>query len=256
MILAIDIGNTNIVIGCFLRDQLEASFRIKTELGRTGDEYAVIIGELLRQRLPKFNCDAAIVSSVVPLVTPNISYMIESEFGIKPFQIDINCKTGVLWNVDVPSSMGADRIVDVVAAKYLYDVPALVIDFGTATTFDYIDEESVYQGGLIAAGLGITLDALVGKTAKLPSIELKSPESVVAKNTVTAMQAGVVTGYECVTAAVEKTIAEVGEVKHIILTGGLGEVMLEKLSNKYPNVCYDPDLTLKGMLKVWELNCK
>ncbi len=255
MILTIDIGNTNIVIGCFLRGELEASFRIKTELGRTGDEYAVIIGALLRQRLPKFNCDAAIVSSVVPLVTPNICYMVEQEFGVKPFQIDIDCKTGVTWNIEVPSSMGADRIVDVVAAKYLYGLPALVIDFGTATTFDYIDADSVYQGGLIAAGLGITLDALVGKTAKLPSIELNSPESIVAKNTVTAMQAGIVTGYECaIDGLIAKTLAEVGEVKHIILTGGLGKVMLDKLSEKYPNACYDPDLTLKGILKVWELN--
>ncbi len=246
MLLAFDIGNTNIVVGCFDGDRLISECRMRTDSGRTADEYGVILLSLLQKRLgADFKCSAAIISSVVPPLTPRIFEFVTSEFDVQPLIVGPGMKTGISIKTTDPAAVGADRIVNAVAVKKFYGLPALAVDFGTATSIDYVDAQSNYLGGVIAPGLEVSLDALVSRTAKLPRIEIAFPKTVVGRNTVSAMQSGTVLGYQCmVEGLIDRIIEEVGPVSCIVATGGLGRTVSGRL--RRPTI-YDPHLTLKGL---------
>lgn len=252
-LLVVDVGNTNIVIGGFVGDELTFEIRLATEQSRTIDEYEAVLRVLLEQKLgPKFNFTGAIVSSVVPPVTPTIIKLLNDRFGVNPLVVGPGIKTGVAIKVPDPTSVGADRIVNSVAAKALFGTPALVIDFGTATTFDFISSAGAYEGGIIAPGPVIALESLVRNTAKLPRIELAWPKAVVGNSTVTAMQSGAVIGYLClVDGLIDRICKEQGAIKHVIATGGLGRLYSEHSERI---VSYDAQLTLKGMKIIFDLN--
>lgn len=253
MLLAFDIGNTNIVVGGFDGEKLLFELRLKTDQGRTIDEYAVMLLSLIERRLgsnPKF--DGCIVSSVVPPLTPDICRMAKVHFGLEAMIVGPGIKTGLSIKTADPGAVGADRIVNAVAAKELYGLPAIAVDFGTATSFDYVSAGGAYEGGVIAPGAVVAMESLVRNTAKLPRIELVWPKSVIGKGTVAAMQAGTVVGYVCmVDGLIQRMIQEVGPVEHVVATGGLGKLFAAHSS------CiksYDPHLTLTGLRIIAGMN--
>jgi type III pantothenate kinase len=253
VLLTFDIGNTNIVVGVFQGEKLAAEFRLKTDMRRTVDEYGVLLGAFLQERFEsRPDCCAAVISSVVPPLTPVMVRLVRDRFGVEPLIVGPGIKTGISIKSANPSGVGADRVVNAVAAKRFYGLPALVIDFGTATTFDYIDAKGNYLGGVILPGIEVAAEALVSNTAKLPRVELVWPESVLGRDTVGAMQSGTVIGYHCmIEGLIEKLLAEVGAVPHIIATGGLGSLM-SRHSKRI--TAYDPHLVLRGMHYLVELN--
>lgn len=253
MLIAFDIGNTNIVVGVFQGEDLQFVLRLKTDHERTVDEYAALLFSLLDKKLPTgatFN--QAIVSSVVPPITPDITRLIQDSFSLRTLLVGPGIKTGLPIRTVDPAAVGADRVVNAVAAKTLYGAPALVIDFGTATSFDVVSSEGAYEGGIIAPGVRISLEALVKNTAKLPRIELSWPETVVGKNTIRAMQSGAVIGYAClVDGLVAKLEEEVGKFEHVIATGGLGQLFAQHSSVIHR---YEPHLTLRGLRVLASMN--
>jgi len=253
MFLAFDIGNTNIVIGAFKGETLIQELRLKTDPGRTLDEYGALIITLLTQKLGVgFKFKSAAICSVAPPVTPGIAEFVRRNLEIEPLIIDPDTKTGVPIHISEPSSVGADRIVNVVAAKKYYGCPALVIDFGTATSFDLVGPAGAFEGGIISPGVMTALEGLVRNTAKLPRIELVWPQSLIGKSTVAAMQVGAVAGYcYMVDGLIDGIEAEIGPIPHIIGTGGLGAVFT-KHSKRIKH--YDPYLTLQGIRLVAEMN--
>jgi type III pantothenate kinase len=254
MLLAVDIGNTNIVVGCFNGEELAFVFRLKTDPDRTVDEYAASLFSLFERKLGAgYAFGQCIISSVVPPLTQDIASLVEGMFGLQPLIVGPGIKTGLRINLPDPSAVGADRVVNAIAARELYGTPALVIDFGTATSFDYIDKDGSYQGGIIAPGVRGSLDSLVSHTAKLPRIELAWPDRVIGKSTVGAMQSGSVVGYVCmVDGLIARIREEVGELSHIITTGGLGELFSERCTSGIS--AYAPDLTMHGLRIIAELN--
>jgi len=263
MFLAVDIGNTNIVVGCFEGDKLLTEFRLRTELTKTRDEYGAILMELLERRVgDRVCCEAAVISSVVPPLTIPMRDILTMEFGVVPLIVSNELKTGINIKIPEPATLGADRIVNSVAVKYEYGLPALVVDFGTATTIDYVDKDANYLGGTISPGLEISLDALVSKTAKLPRIERVFPERLVCNETVPAMQAGTLIGYEClISGLIERIENETKEsFPYIVTTGGAGQMLSERINinaekkGLKPRLVYDASLTLKGILQIWKLN--
>lgn len=253
MLLVVDIGNTNIVIGAFRGEELLFEFRLKTDPGRTIDEYSALLFGLIDRKLgPGAQFSECVISSVVPPLTNDIVRLVEESFHLSPLVVGPGIKTGLSIKIANPSTVGADRVVNAVAAKVLFGTPALVIDFGTGTTFDYISKEGNYEGGVICPGAFIALDALVRNTAKLPRIEFAWPKSFVGRDTVSAMQAGSVGGYVCmVDGLVDRMVAELGPIEHVVATGGLGRVFSAHSSRIKK---YDPHLTLKGMRILAELN--
>jgi type III pantothenate kinase len=253
MLLTFDIGNTNIVVGCFQGDKLLFELRLRTESGRTIDEYQAVLATLLQQKLgATYGFKACIISSVVPPVTGDIVRLVREMLKLEPLMVGPGIKTGLQIKISEPSAVGSDRIVNSVAARELFGCPAVVVDFGTATSFDVISAEGNYEGGIIAPGINIALEALVKRTAKLPRIDLTWPKSVVGKSTVGAMQSGVLVGYVCmVDGLVDAVEKEIGEFKHVLATGGLGRVVSEH-SQRIKT--YDPHLTLKGLRVLAGLN--
>ena len=253
MLLVVDIGNTNIVIGAFKGEELLFEFRLKTDPGRTIDEYSALLCSLIDRKLgagAKFS--ECVISSVVPPLTNDLVRLVEESFGVQPLVVGPGIKTGLSIKIANPSTVGADRVVNAVAAKVLFGTPALVIDFGTGTTFDYISKDGSYKGGVICPGAYIALDALVKNTAKLPRIEFAWPKSFVGRDTISAMQAGAVGGYVCmVDGIVDRMIQELGPIEHIVATGGLGRVFSAHSARIKR---YDPHLTLKGMKILADLN--
>jgi len=252
MLLAFDIGNTNIVLGCFKGEELLFEFRLKTDPDRTIDEYAGLLFALFNRKIGKdFVFEKSIISSVVPDVTKDIIKLVEDSFNITPLVVGPGIKTGIDIKLADPSSVGSDRIVNSVAVKKLYGTPALVVDFGTATSFDYVSEKGVYEGGIIAPGLKVSLDSLVRQTAKLPRIELTYPKNVIGTNTATAMQSGALIGYVClVEGLIDKIEEEKGALSHIIATGGLGSLIAGHCKQK---IHYEPHLTLRGLRIIADL---
>jgi len=253
MLIAVDIGNTNIVVGCFEAESLLFEFRLKTDLKSTVDEYSAFFRSILAGKLADdVRCDRAIVSSVVPPLTSVFVGLLQSDFDVDPLLVGPGIKTGLSIKTTDPAALGSDRVVNAVGLKEFYGLPGLVIDFGTATSVDYVDGEGNYMGGVIVPGIEISLDALVMNTAKLPKIELAWPESVIGKNTVGAMQSGSVIGYHClIEGLIETASREVGELSHVIATGGLGKLMS---AHSKQISSYDPYLTLKGMRYLADLN--
>lgn len=253
MLLAVDIGNTNTVIGGFLNEELVFEFRLNSDLNRTVDEYHVLLVVLLQEALSqKQSVRGAVISSVVPPLTPIFETVIKRKFNVDPLEIGPGIKTGIALKVSDPSQVGADRVVNGLAVRELYGPNSLVVDFGTATTFDYVNPKGEYDGGVIAPGLYTSVESLVRNTAKLPRIDLIWPNKIIGKNTVSAMQSGAMVGYVClVEGIIDRISNEVGGVSHVVATGGLGEV-IAKHTKKITK--YDPTLTLKGMRMIAKLN--
>ena len=253
MLLAFDVGNTNIVAGCFDDEELLFEFRLKTDVGRTVDEFELVLESLIQKHMgERRDVDTAIISSVVPPVTPDLTAIVKNLFDVEPLIVGPGIRTGLSIEIADPSTVGADRVVNAVAARELYGAPVIIVDFGTATTLDYVNPNGAYEGGIIAPGIEVSLDALVEHTAKLPRIEIAWPESVVGKSTTHAMQSGAVIGYLClVDGLVDRVRKEVGPVETVVATGGLSE-LLTRYSQHISTA--DKHLTLKGMRVLAELN--
>lgn len=253
MLLAFDIGNTNMVVGCFEKQTLKEVVRLQTDPNRSVDEYAGLLIPLLERRLGMSpTIERAVISSVVPPLTTDIADLIQSEFQVEPLQVGPGVRTGIAIRAADPSAVGADRVVNALAAKTLFGSPVIVVDFGTATSFDVVDKNGDYLGGAIAPGLKVSLEALVARTAKLPKIELSWPERVVGNSTITAMQSGAVVGYTClVDGLIDSLGKEVGGVERVVATGGLGADFVRYCEGVDE---YVPHLTLEGLRLIAELN--
>ena len=252
MILTIDVGNTNITCGVFDGDVIVASFRITTKMPRTSDEYGMILYNLLEQNnIQPMDIGDAIICSVVPNVMHSLWGGLVKYFHITPIIVEAGIKTGIRIVTPNPQQIGADRIVDAVGAYEIYGGPVLVIDFGTATTYDFVDESGAFLGGITAPGIRISAKALSEDAAKLPEIEIKKTESILGKDTITSMQAGIVYGQIGQTEyIINKVKEEVGlENVKTVVTGGLGRIIANETT------CidiYDPNLTLKGIYRVYK----
>ena len=256
MLLTVDVGNTNITLGLFKEDKVYATFRITTQVVRTSDEFGSLIAEMIARKGININSiKDVIISSVVPKVMYSLNSGIIKYFGIKPIIVGVGTKTGLKINRTDPREVGSDRIVDAVAAYELYGGPCIVIDFGTATTYDLVSGDGTLEAAVTAPGIKICAKALWNETAKLPEIEIKKPASILAKDTITSMQAGIVYGYigqsEYI---IDKMKRESGldNIK-VIATGGMGRIIYE---NTDKIDIYDNQLTLQGMKIIYEKNKK
>jgi type III pantothenate kinase len=252
MILTIDVGNTNITCGVFDADDIVASFRITTKMPRTSDEYGMILSNLIEQNdLQPVDIKDAIICSVVPNVMHSLQGALVKYFNITPIIVEAGIETGIRIVTSNPQQIGADRIADAVGAYEIYGGPVLVIDFGTATTYDFIDETGAFQGGITAPGIRISAKALWEDAAKLPEIEIKKPENILGKDTITSMQAGLVYGQIGQTEyIINKVKKEVGlKQLRTVVTGGLGRIIATETDAVD---VYDPNLTLKGIYHVYK----
>ncbi|MEK6548859.1 MAG: type III pantothenate kinase [Nitrospirota bacterium] len=253
MLLAIDIGNTNIVWGVFDGDQLVADWRIGTDHSKTTDEYAILLLDLLRvEGISPDRVDGVILSSVVPPLTPLFEELAETYFHRLPLNVSADLETGLTIKYTNPREVGSDRIVNAAAAYRRYGGPLIIVDFGTATTFCAITADGEYLGGAIAPGLRISAEALYARTAKLPKIELVRPKSAIGQDTVASMQAGLVFGYAgLVDELVRRIQQELGRDCFVLATGGLaGLVAPESRSIREIR----PHLTLEGLALLYALN--
>jgi len=253
MLLCIDIGNTNIVLGVYNGEQLMAHWRLATVHERMPDEYAMLLLQLLsHSRYDPGELQGVAMASVVPPLTGTFVKLSEVYLGLTPLVVDAGVRTGVRIRYDNPREVGADRVVDAAAAYRLYGGPACIVDFGTATTFDAINTEGDYLGGAIAPGIGISAEALFARTAKLPRIDLARPPRAIGSNTVHSMQSGILFGYVgLVEGMVARFRAELGDNMRVIATGGLAEIIARETS---VIEVVDPWLTLKGLRMIYELN--
>ncbi len=254
MLVAVDIGNTSIAVGVFDGQEIRASFRLKTDVDRHPDEYAVILLSLFeRSGLPLSAIEGTILASVVPSLTPTLEDVCRRYFHSSPMIVGTGVRTGIRINYDNPRDVGADRIVDAVAALKLYGPPPLVVvDFGTATVFDAISAEGEYLGGAISPGIMISAEALFQRTAKLPRIELERPKTAIGKNTVHAMQSGIVFGYVgLIEGIVARFKRELGGEARVIATGGWAQAIARETS--VVDVV-DADLTLQGLRMLFDMN--
>ena len=252
MLLVIDVGNTNIVLGIFKDQELVDHWRVSTDRLRTTDEYGVLIRHLFYLNgVNSEEIDAIIISSVVPPVMPTLERMCQRYFGLTPLVIGPGVKTGMDIKYDNPREVGADRIVNAVAAYEKFGGPVIIIDFGTATTFCAVDKKGTYLGGAICPGIGISTDALVQRTAKLPRIEVVQAEKVICRNTVESMQAGVFYGFVGqVDGIVSRMRKELGCKAKVVATGGLAVVA--PATDAIDVV--EPMLTLEGLKIIYDRN--
>ncbi|MNH92053.1 Type III pantothenate kinase [compost metagenome] len=253
MILAIDVGNTNIVLGLYQKRDLLHHWRISTNRSATVDEYGMLFRNLFQHSGISFEqIEGVIISSVVPPLMFVMENLCLQYLKREPYIVGPGIKTGLNVRVDNPKEVGADRIVNAVAALELYGSPCIIVDFGTATTYDYIDPAGQLLGCAIAPGIGISTEALYQKAAKLPRIELVKPKSVLGRNTVTAMQAGIIFGYVAqVDGIVERMKEEFQINPSVVATGGLAELIAsESRSIQVVN----PMLTLQGLQMIYEKN--
>src|SRR6267378_545046 len=253
MLLTIDVGNTNSVLGVFRGEELIANWRLTTARLQTVDEYGVLIRNLftLKDLDPK-SVTGIIISSVVPPVNSTLGEMARIYFGQKALFVEPGVKTGMAVLVDNPMEVGADRIVNGVAAFHQYGGPCIVVDFGTAITFDAISAKGEYLGGVIAPGLGISSEALFARAARLPRVEIKDPGKVIGTNTVTHMQAGLYYGaVDMVDGMLARMKKELGEDATVVATGG--QAKLVSKGSKYIQHT-DEFLTLTGLRLIWEKN--
>jgi len=253
MLLAIDIGNTGIAFGVFDGEILRATWNIATDLNKTADEYAVLLLNLLpREGLTLSDVGDAVICSVVPPLEPIFEELSKRYLRTSPLVVGPGVKTGVRICTDNPREVGADRVVNAAAAHRLYGGPLIVIDFGTATTVDAISKEGDYLGGAIAPGIGIAAEALFERASKLPRIELIPPEHAIGRNTVTAMQSGIMFGYVgLIESLVARIRRELGGKARVVATGGLAKVIAGE--TKVVDVV-NLHLTLIGLRLIHEMN--
>ena len=250
-LLVVDVGNTNVVLGIYRDNELVNSWRLATARDRTADEYGILAKQLLDGAVPDV-LDGAIVGSVVPPLNYPITQMIRQYFGVEPLFVEPGVKTGIAIHVDNPQEVGADRIINSVAAYEAFGGPTIIVDFGTATTFDVVTANAEYVGGVIAPGLTISAEALFARAARLPRVDIRRPPHVIGTNTIVNMQSGIYFGYlGLVDGLLARMKEELGEVKRVIATGGLA-TLFGKDSEHIDVV--DPELTLKGLKIIWDRN--
>ena len=255
MLLVLDIGNTSIVAGVYDKDKLILNWRLSSDRNKTSDEYGLLIGSLFSySHLTMQAIKAVVVSTVVPPLTVPIARMCKRYFGLNPLVVNPGVKTGIAIKYENPREVGADRIVNAVAAysKYKEKAPLIVIDMGTATTFCVINENGEYIGGAIAPGITISSEALFQRAAKLPRIELRKTKTVICRNTVRSMQSGIIYGYVgLIDGLVHRMKAEIGKSAYVIATGGLSGLLATETDSID---CLEPFLTLEGLRIIYNLN--
>jgi type III pantothenate kinase len=269
MLFVLDVGNTNTVLGVFARvaklhpdggsavppryERLVAHWRVATRQGSTVDEYGVLFRNLFSMAsLEAAGIHGIVISSVVPPLDPVLRQVCERYFNSKPLFIEPGIKTGMPVHYDNPAEVGADRIVNAVAAFDKYGGPCVIVDFGTATTFDCVSAKGEYLGGVICPGIGISADALFSRTARLPRVEIRKPARVIGTNTVGSLQSGLYYGYlGLVDGILELLLNELGPQTQVLATGGFGS-MIGKGSKYIKHV--DDLLTLEGLRLIWERN--
>lgn len=255
MLLVIDVGNTNTVLGLFDGDELVHDWRIRTVIDHTVDEYGILILNLYKNsKISSKSIKDIIISCVVPPMMNILEPLCVKYFGIKPLIVGPGTKTGMPIFYDNPREVGADRIVNAVAAFEKYKREMVIVDFGTATTFDYISKKGEYMGGCIAPGIMISSEALFNRASKLPRVELSKPRHVVTKDTVSAMQAGIMYGYAgLVDGIVERIREEVASTPYVVATGGLAGIIAE-VARSIDVV--DNMLTIEGLRIIYNRNIK
>ncbi|MGI6452597.1 MAG: type III pantothenate kinase [Syntrophomonadaceae bacterium] len=253
MILVFDVGNTNMVIGVFDGGKLVTHWRIRTDTMRTCDEYGITLRGLFEyEQVDMKNIDAVVVSSVVPTLMLELEWMSQKYFSCRPLVVGPGVKTGLAIKYDNPREVGADRVVNAVAAFYKYGGPLIIVDFGTATTFCVVSETGDYLGGAIAPGIRTSTDALISRAAKLPRVEFVKPRNLIGKNTVESIQSGIIYGFVGqVEGIINRMKKELGCDPRVIATGGLARVICRE-TNVIDIV--DELLTLEGLQKIYELN--
>jgi type III pantothenate kinase len=252
MLLVCDIGNSNIVFGLYDGAELDAHWRITSRLNATVDEYMVMMGTLLERHGLQQGVDAAIVSSVVPPLTQKISRVMQQLVGLAPLTVGPGIKTGLDVQYDDPREVGADRIVNSVGALTRHEAPLIVVDFGTATTFDVILPPNVYLGGAIVPGINISRDALVTRTAMLPKVEIRAVERIVGRTTADSIRAGIYQGTGALVDGLVDAISEEQDIDPtVVATGGMAR-LIQGASKRIEHV--EPDLTLWGLREVWLKN--
>lgn len=257
MVLLVDVGNTNIVLGVHDGDNYITSWRISTDAKKTSDEYGIQVMQLFAQSKLKTECiEGIIISSVVPNIMHSLENMLKKCFKIQPIIVGPGVKTGINIKYDNPKEVGADRIVNAVAAFTIYSRPLIIIDFGTATTFCAVNKDGDYIGGSIVPGIKIASDALFERAAKLPRVELEVPKTIICKNTITSMQAGILYGYigqvEYIVQKMKKEMMRSNDQEpHVVATGGLAN-LIAKETDVIDVV--DPDLTLEGLKMIYYKN--
>lgn len=252
MILTLDVGNTHMTGGVFQGDEIKATFRITTKMPRTSDEYGLLLRDVIKQNnIEPMEIKDAIICSVVPNVMHSLQGALFKYFHITPIIVEAGIKTGIRIATANPKQVGADRIADAVAAYELYGGPVLVLDFGTATTYDLVDETGAFVGAITAPGIRISAKALWEDAAKLPEIEIKKPENILGKDTITSMQSGLVFGQIGQTEYIIRKVKEEMGLKEmkVVATGGLGRIIASETDaiDKY-----DPNLTLKGIHLIYK----
>ncbi len=252
MLLVIDIGNTNVTFGVFEKKEIKTTFRITTKIPRTSDEYGLLICDLLlKKSIDIEDIEDIIISSVVPNVMHSFQNGIIKYLNKKPIVVEPGTKTGIKITLTNPREVGADRIVDAVGAYFIYGGPVLVIDYGTATTYDYVSGDGAFSAGVITTGIRSSAKELSQDAAKLPEIEIKRPDTILAKDTIRSMQAGLFYGYVGQTEyIIDKFKDETGisDMK-VVATGGLGKIISEATEKiDY----YDANLTLHGLRILYE----
>ena len=257
MILAIDMGNTNIVIGCVDEEKVLFEERLATDLSKTELEYVVIFKTVLElYGIEKEKVTGAIISSVVPQLVNIIKSAVYKLITVDPMVVGPGVKTGLNILMDEPRRVGSDLIVDAVAAINNYGTPLIVIDMGTATTMSVIDRKGNYIGGVIMPGIKVSVDSLVSRTAQLQRISLDAPDKVIGKNTINCMKSGVIYGNaSCIDGMIDRLAEEMGEglsdIK-VVATGGLARVILPQCRH---NIIQDDELLLKGLKIIYDKNC-
>lgn len=255
MLLAIDIGNTNLVIGCFRDDKILFKARIATDRTRTSDQYGVEIKNMLEAYgVDRSDIKDCIISSVVPPVFNSVRTGVVKIIGKQPMVVGPGLKTGLNIHVDVPSQVGSDRIVIAVAALAEYKAPLLLMDLGTATTIEAVEPDNVYMGGVIIPGVRVSLDALTSRAAQLPGISLDQPKQVIGKNTVDCMRSGMMYGTAAmIDGLVERMEEELGHRCTLIATGGLAQFITPLCKRE---IILERDLLLKGLNIIYKKNKK
>jgi type III pantothenate kinase len=253
MLLAIDIGNTNVVLGVFDQEKLVESWRVGTNAQITSDEYAMIFKDLFGfGRIEFSQVDGVIISSVVPPLLPVMTEMTRKYFKLEPLVVGHALRTNITIRYDNPKEVGADRIVNAAAAYKLFGGPLIIIDFGTATTFCAVTAKGEYLGGAICPGVKISAEALFQRASKLPRIELAKPAKVIGADTVSAMQAGIIYGYAgLVDGIVERMKRELSPDARVVATGGLAELVAPETRSIQE---VRPQLTLEGLRYLYEMN--
>ena len=251
MLLVIDIGNTNTSLGVFEQDKLIHTFALSSDIKKTDDEYGISLLAILNHNNITSKIKGAIVSSVVPQLCEIYKNAIKKYLNIDAITLSYKSKMPIKLNLANNKEIGADRIANAVAATSKYKLPAIVIDFGTATTFDIVDNNANFIGGLIAPGLKIQAKSLSQFTSKLPKLKIEAPSSAIGKDTISAMLSGIVLGHSCmIEGMIKKCEKELGQKATVVATGGYSSVLFENSSIDY----IDKDLTLFGLKELYRLN--